>query len=157
MHTKLRVIVAIGVVILASGCNNSTNPITTLNPGALSATLQDGSEFISSTAKVTNNSSDYVIYATEDAGLPQNEIHVTVPNDATLPFTVDATNGGDVLYYDVVSNNSYEANNAQGSCSITVTQLSPTFEGTFYARTICTTTSDSVRTLSNGEFNATYQ
>jgi hypothetical protein len=158
MRTKSTLITVIGLVMFAWGCNNnSTNPMASLNPGALAFDFPDGSEFLSSHARV-DTSNGYIVSATQDqTGLIQNEIHLSIPENANLPYTVLGSNGAYITYYDLNANNTYEANGAQGFCSITVTQISPTFEGTFYATTICNSTSDSVRTLSNGEFNATYQ
>jgi hypothetical protein len=127
-----------------------------LNPGSLAIDFPDGSEFLSSGAIVTNESSAYVISATNGSGLPQDEINLSIPENATLPYTVQGTDGTYIQFYNVTNNNTYEANAAQGYCSVTVTQITPTFEGTFTARVVCTSIPDSI-VLSNGAFNATYQ
>jgi hypothetical protein len=150
---------ALALIVLASGCNgNLTSPMDTLNPGALSANFSDGSEFLSSSATVADNSSAYTISATEIQGLPQDELYLQIPeNPNGAPYTVQAADGVIVSYYDNTTGNTYEANNAQGNCTINVTQISPTFEGAFSATVKCTSIADSIRVLSNGAFNATYQ
>jgi hypothetical protein len=127
-----------------------------LNPGSLAVDFPNGSEFLSTGATVVDQSSAYIVSATQNIqGAQQDEIYLSIPENATLPYTVQAQPDGAVVqYYDVFSNNTYEANPSQGSCSITVTQISPTLEGTFTARVIC---NDTVIVLSNGAFNATYQ
>ena len=137
------------------GCNNTTTPPVSLNPGSLTADFPNGAEFNSTAAIVTDESSDYVIRAVQNIpGLPADEIDITIPKNTADPYTVTETNGADVLYYDNVTGSTYEANSAQGNCTITVNQISPTFEGSFSARVIC---NDTLIVLSNGAFNATYQ
>ncbi|SRR5581483_421751 len=150
------------LAILSNGCNgNITNPYTPLNPGSLTADYPDGTEFISSEGHVANDGTDYVVTATQDvSGAPADEItmQIPIPANSTVPFTVSSLpDDAIVTYYDAVTGITYEANSTQGSCTITVTQISPTFQGTFSARTTCSTTLDSVRTLQNGAFNANYQ
>ncbi len=126
----------------------------TLNPGALAVDFPDGSEFLSSNATVADNSSAYIISSTQIQGLSQDEMYLSIPENANVPYTVQAQPDGAIVQYYSGNGTTYEANSAQGSCSITVTQISPTFEGTFSARVIC---NDTVIVLSNGAFNATYQ
>ena len=145
------------VFVILSGCNtNSTNPMESLNPGSLAIDFPDGSEFLSSNALVSNQSSEYVLTATNGEGLPQDEINLSIPENATLPYTAQGTDGTYIQFFNANNQSTYEANSAQGYCSVTVTQISPTFEGTFTARVVCTTIPDSI-VLSNGAFNATYQ
>ncbi len=125
-----------------------------LNPGSLAVDFPNGSEFLSTTATVSDQSSAYIISALENVQGVSDEIYLTIPENATVPYTVQQSDNAMVQYYDAFSNNEYEANSAQGSCSITVTQISPTFEGTFSAHVVC---NDTVIALSNGAFNATYQ
>jgi hypothetical protein len=159
MNSRFQLLAAVLLVVLVSGCGgNITNPMSSLNPGALTADFPDGREFLSGSAKVSDQSNIYLVSATQDAsGLPQDEISISIPKGASLPYTVSSSEGADLIYNNVTTNvtNSYEANAAQGNCTITVTQLSPTFQGTFSGRVICNTISDSVL-LSNGQFNATY-
>ncbi len=147
---------AIAAIVIVSGCNgNITNPMESLNPGALAVDFPDGSEFLSSSAKVTDQSNVYTISATRDAPLPQDEMYITIPeNPNGAPYTVQASDGVIVQYYNNTTGTTYEANSAQGSCTVTVTQISPTFEGSFTATTVC---NDTVLKLSSGSFNATYQ
>ncbi len=155
-NQTFQIILSIAAVLLIAGCNsNSTNPMNSLNPGSIAADLPDGSEFLSSNAKVEDQSNAYIVYATEDAGLPQDEIHVSIPEGASVPFTAQASDGSFVQFFNVANGNTYEANSAQGYCTVTVTQISPTFEGTFSARVVCPSIADSI-VLSNGAFNATY-
>jgi hypothetical protein len=148
MYSRISVVAALAFIVLASGCNgNITSPMDSLNPGALSANFTDGSEFLSSNAIVMDNSSAYVISATEIQGLPQDEMYLSIPeNPNGAPYTVQASDGAVVQYYDNTTGNTYEANSAQGSCTINVTAVAK-----------CTSIADSVRVLSNGAFNAMYQ
>lgn len=160
MQSRIRIIAALGAILLIAGCNsNSTNPMETLNPGSMAVDLQDGSEFLSASAKVSDQSNVYILSATQDVqGAPSNEITLSIPKELSLPFTVQSQPDGAIItYYDITNNNTYEANPAQGYCTITVTQTSPTFEGTFSGTLKCSTAADSVRVFSNGAFNATFQ
>jgi Family of unknown function (DUF6252) len=131
--------------------------MTPLSPGSLAADFPDGTEFLSTSAQIVDQSSAYLVTATQNiSGLATDEINLSIPENASVPYTVQGTDGAYVIYEDATTGTEYEANASQGNCSITVTQISPTFEGTFNARMICNTTSDSVRILSNGVFNASY-
>ena len=151
-------------LLFVSGCNgNVTNPTAPLNPGALTCDVpdgqQDGTVFISSGATVTDQSDVYSVVATQDQGVgPANEIHLRIPKNSSVPYTVSAPpdNNADIIYYDFRNNLNYDGNAAQGSVTITITQISPTLEGSFSARTVCSGITDSVRTLTNGVFNASY-
>jgi hypothetical protein len=156
MKLRSGIFVALLVIVSITGCNsNITNPQSSLNPGGFSVDFPNGSEFLSSGAKVADQSSAYIITATQDVqGAPQDEMYLSIPeNPNGAPYTVQASDGAIVQYYDISSNSTYEANAAQGSCTINVTQISPTFQGTFTAATVC---NDTVLKLINGSFNANY-
>ncbi len=146
--------------MLASCGGNVTSPTGPLNPGSLSAEYLNGNGFISSSARVSDQSNVFIVSATQDldiSGAVANEITLSIPTNSTLPYSVNAQNGAIVTFYDVTLDKTFEANSAQGDCAIIVTQISPTFEGTFSATTICSTAPDTVSKLTNGAFNATYQ
>jgi hypothetical protein len=84
---------------------------------------------------------------------------LAIPVQATLPYTVTSQTDGlvDVGYWDSEgSGTQYDGNFAQGNCTVTITQISPTLVGTFRARVVCPSIPDSIE-LSNGEFNASPQ
>jgi hypothetical protein len=150
---------ALAIAALTSGCNGGvTGPMQSLNPGALIADFPDGSGYNSASAHVENQSSGFYIHSIQDVSGPADEITLTIPTplNANVPYTVTASSDGAVVtYLESTTSRQFEANAAQGSCSITVTQVSPTVEGYFNATVICTSPSDS-RVLSGGQFNATF-
>ena len=147
---------AIAIAALAAGCNGGvTSPNQSLNPGALIADFPDGTGYNSASAHVVDESSDYAITSTQDVVGNADEISLTIPKGVSLPYTVNATGLTRVTFFASTTSRQFEANAAQGSCSITVTQVSPTVEGYFSATVICTSPSDS-RVLSGGQFNATF-
>ena len=162
MKSHYLFLASIAMLLVLSSCNgNITNPMAPLNPGSLTADIQqDGTSFISSNATVDNSQSGfYSIVAVQDQGVgPANEVHIRVPAEVSVPYTISAPpdNSADFIYYDVNRNLNYEANADQGSFTITITQTSPTLEGSFSAQTVCNSVADSVRTLVNGVFNASY-
>jgi hypothetical protein len=151
---------AIAILAFVSGCNGGvTNPMEQLNNGVLIADFPNGTGYNSAGAHVVNQSSSYYISSTQDvSGQPADEINMTIPIplNFNLPYTVTASDGVDIVYLDALTNNNYEANAAQGSCSVTITQVSPTVEGYFTATAICSSISDNTRVLTGGQFNATF-
>ncbi len=152
----------VAVVLLMAGCNGLiTNPAQDqLRAGALTADIREGNfVFISSGARATDFSTEYVITATEDQpGQPLDEITITVPKSATLPYTVATPSDAivQVTYNDALTSTQYLANATEGSCVVTITQLTPTIQGTFTATMKAHGTTDDTRVLTNGAFNASY-
>ncbi|HEY3873967.1 MAG TPA: hypothetical protein VGM92_00690, partial [Candidatus Kapabacteria bacterium] len=99
------------------------------------------------------------VVATQDPSVGAADvIQMTIPKNpnGTVPYAVTEADGADLLYFNNTTGNSYEGNSTQGYCTITVTQIDPTFEGNFSGRTIGTSPSD-ILDIANGAFNATYQ
>ncbi len=158
----LLAIVAIAVLAMNSGCNGGiTNPMTQLDPGALSVDFPDGSELLVQSGTIYSiNGSNYIVTAISNVSGANDgdEITLTVPIDTTVPYTVSSESNGavDVTYNDNETQANYEGKMGQGNCTITITQTSPTLIGNFSAEEVGTSTSDTIE-LTNGQFNATPQ
>jgi hypothetical protein len=154
---------AIVLIAIGSGCNGGiTNPQQQLNAGALSTDFPDGTELLvqsGTTYSISSDGSNYIITATDNLSDANagDEITLTVPIEANVPYTVSAPTDGaaQVTYYDnSESPAQYFGNSSQGSCSITITQTSPTLMGYFSALEVAPNPPDTIP-LTNGAFNAT--
>jgi hypothetical protein len=154
-RNRKKLFAAIVIIAFASGCGGGvTTPMYQLNVGAMIADFPNGAGFNSSMAQAETQGTNYVIYATQNVGgQPADEITLSVPISADLPYTVTGSGGSDIIYRDALTGKDYEANGAQGNCQITITQTSPSIEGTFSATAIC---ADSSVVLNNGQFNASF-
>ncbi len=149
---------AILAIVFAAGCNTVTQP-QQYSPGSFTADLTDGSGvttyFTSTNAHVVQNATDYSVYSTENS----YELDVFgIPISSALPYTTTTTDNQnlDVRYHDAANNRDYEANFAGGSVTVTITQTSPTLQGSFRGKLVCQGVQDTVRNLTNGVFNASY-
>ena len=165
VNSRYVLLAAIALIAIGSGCNGGiTNPQQQLNAGALSVDFPDGTELLVQSGTIYSISSDgsnYIITATDnltDANAG-DEITLTVPIETSVPYTVSAPTDGtaEVTYYDNANSESplqFYGNSGQGSCSITITQTSPTLMGYFSALEVATNPADTI-SLTNGAFNAT--
>ena len=153
-RNRIILFAAIAILAFTSGCGGGvTNPMYQLNVGGLIADFPNGPGFTSSVAQGGTGTDVYTIVATQNvAGLPADEITISVPIESNLPYTVTGTTSSkaSVTFYDARTDKTYDANGAQGNCQITISQTSPTLEGTFSATAICL---DSSVVLNNGQFN----
>ncbi|MFI5202227.1 MAG: DUF6252 family protein [Candidatus Kapaibacterium sp.] len=132
-----------------------------LNAGALSVDFPDGTELLvqsGTTYSISSDGSSYIITASDnliDANRG-DEVTLTVPIETSVPYTVSAPpNAAEVTYYDNTENPAqFYGNLGQGSCSITITQTSPTLMGNFSALEVAASPADTI-SLTNGAFNAT--
>lgn len=156
MNIRYGVLIAFALLVLASGCSNTvTDPASSLNPGSLTMNFPGGSQFFSSSSQVVDQSNVYVVSASESSqGFTTDAVYLTIPKNIQTPYTVQASDGAAVEYDDLVYGESYVGDATQGDCTITVTQIDPTFEGTFSAHAFY---NDTLLVLTNGVFNATYQ
>ena len=158
--SKLTLAVLVTIIALAAGCNgNITQPMQ--SEGTRSANFPDGTEFLAQSGVTFSLSgSNYVVTATDDDAQGVNfndEIALTVPQEATLPYTVSTPiDPGEVDYWDNETHVQYYSNQTVGQCTITITQTSPTLIGTFQAVTVSSTPPDTV-VLRSGSFNANPQ
>jgi len=156
---------AVAMIAISSGCNGGiTNPMQQLNAGALSVDFPDGTELLvqsGTTYSISPDGSSYVIDATDnltDANAG-DEVTLTVPIETSVPYTVNAPpDAAQVTYYDNGNTGEgplqFYGNSAQGGCSITITQTSPTLMGNFSALEVATNPADTI-SLTQGAFNAT--
>jgi hypothetical protein len=164
VHSRGLLFAAILLVATLSGCSGITNPQSQLNPGALSVDFPDGTELLVQGGTVFSTAADgstFNVFATSNVSGSNvgDEMTLVIPVQATLPYTVTSQTDGlvDVGYWDSEgSGTQYDGNFAQGNCTVTITQISPTLVGTFRARVVCPSIPDSIE-LSNGEFNASPQ
>ena len=157
---KRYLIASMSVLLFVAGCVGNVTAPQQLSNGAMSADLNPGNfSFSSLGALASDFSGGYQIAATEDqAGAPRDVITVTVPSQATLPYTVATPDDAlvEVTYNDAETNIPYYASSTTtgSSCVVTITQLTPTIQGTFTATLKAQGTSDNTRILTNGIFNA---
>lgn len=159
-------IIVLLVSALNAGCNAGiTNPQTQLNAGALSVDFPDGTELLVQSGTFYSISSDglnYIVTATDNLSDANagDEVTLTIPVETSLPYTVNSTSdaAAQVTFYDNGNNgetaNQFFGNSSQGSCSVTITQTSPTLMGYFSAQEVASNPPDNI-SLTNGAFNAT--
>lgn len=156
----------VALIAISSGCNGGiTNPQQQLNAGALSVDFPDGTELLVQSGtfySISSDGSSYIVTATDNLSDVNegDEITLTIPIETNLPYTVNSTSdaAAQVTYYDNDVNGEtpiqYYGNSSLGSCSITITQTSPTLMGYFSAQEVASNSPDNI-TLTNGAFNAT--
>lgn len=151
-----------GVLLAISGCSpNAVVPITPLEPGEFQATISGLGQFYATHAQVTDGPTTYFIAATvkDKAGNDSLVIHILVPKQATLPYTINVSNDDvAVMDYCITTSNgciTYQAKKSVGSGTVKITDVSPTVQGTFSGTLPAETGSGSV-TISNGAFNASF-
>jgi hypothetical protein len=163
--TKLKLGVAILTILLAAGCNTVTPP-EQYNPGSFVADFSDidgvPSYFTATNAKASQGVSDFAVTASTSNSLGTYVIYISnLPVGSVLPYTAASTQTGSTLtvqYHDATNNEDYEGSFNSGSCWVTITQTSPTLQGSFGGKLVSTTRiTDSVRNVTSGSFNAIIQ
>jgi hypothetical protein len=166
--TSLNVIVALVLlapIVFESGCGGS-NPVTPpLALNEMQATSSGEGDFLANDAVADSSSGLYVVRATMSVGqVGSLVIELSVPKQTALPYLVDvASNSNAQISYCVNPNgtgcNQFDAESSIGSGQITVTQVSPTFMGSFQGTLwqIPNSGTDTVRILNDGQFNAPWQ
>lgn len=148
------------VLLLAAfaACNPVTEP-ENLKAGALTANFSnaDGSpSFLNSTnAVASTEGSTYTVNATETTSQGSSELSVSgIPVQSAVPYTASSSSFPNLKidYYDGVAQQQY-----RGSCTITITQTSPTLTGTFTGVLSAPGARDSIRQITSASFNANYQ
>ncbi len=157
---KISLFASMVVVVFLAGCGGISDP-TQLADATLYVNFPDGTAFTSSSVHVTDDGAKYTVFATDDQRGEhyQDEITLVIPKGANIPYSVGSLSDPtvQVTYYEYTTGNNYAGNMAEGSCNITVNEITTTnVIGAFTARTVCRTVTDSVRTFNGGEFNATF-
>jgi hypothetical protein len=144
------------------GCGpNATNPFTPLKSGEIQATISGLGQFYATDAQVTEGPTTYFIAASlkDKNGNDSLVIHILVPKQTTLPYTIDVSNDDvAVMDYCITTSNgcvTYQTKKSVGSGTVKITDVSPTVQGTFSGTLPAETGSGSV-TISNGAFNASF-
>jgi hypothetical protein len=161
-NSRFVLLTAIALIAIGSGCNGGiTNPQQ--NAGTLSVDFPDQTELLvesGTTYSISGDGSSYIVTATSNVpGVNDgDEVTLTVPIEALVPYTVTAPQDGiaQVTYYDYETNAQYYGQLGEGGCSITITQTSPTLVGSFNALVVCPSIPDTIA-LRNGLFNASPQ
>ncbi|MDP4198538.1 MAG: hypothetical protein Q8922_00630 [Bacteroidota bacterium] len=158
-RTKSNLALAVLTVAFIAGCNTVTPP-QQYNPGSFAADFAnaDGvpSYFTATNALAVQVGAEYSISATEATHQGTNEIDIS-----GIPATVTTTTSSqsptlNIRYYDATTNQDFEARSGSGFCSMTVTQTSPTLQGTFTGRLVSSGRADSIRAITSGNFNASF-
>ena len=151
---------SLALILCNSGCG-SNNPVTPpLGSGVLLATTNDG-DFSSQDALADSSNGIYTIHANVSTSNGIFAIEVSLPKETTIPYSVDVATDpiGLISYVNPAFVNPFVARQSFGSGTIQITQVSPTLMGTF--RGILwqdpPVGTDTVRGVTNGEFNAPFQ
>jgi hypothetical protein len=156
MKKALRISAILALAAFAA-CNTIVQPQQS-NPGDFNVdfTNTDGTPtyFDAANASAYNDGSTYRVI-----GTASNYANVTVsgiPASASVPYTTSTsqTTGLTVQYHDPSNNRDYTTSSGSGSCTITISQTSPTLTGTFTARLVNRSFDDSVRVVTSATFNA---
>ena len=151
MTNSRKIFAALFLLVVAAACNNVTQP-QQLNPGSFSADMQDALGtpiYFTSTTAVAISAPDYEVHVTDPA--TGNEFSLT----GLQTGTVTSAQGAKVIYYDNKNGQYYYSD--FGNCAITISSTTPTLEGSFTARLVCTAAIDSIRQVTSGSFNAKFQ
>lgn len=170
-YTNKLYMMAIAVMAIAwSGCNVALEPNTNeLKEGALTADFASGAQFTSSSAKAKMQSGNVLITSEQDIiGALPDEIYLVFRPQSGSTFTVTpATDPTALIEYCQTSGstcNQYYGRLGQGTATISITDITRdgngnplTMKGTFSGRLIKSDIADSVRTITNGQFNVRVQ
>jgi hypothetical protein len=153
-----------------AGCNVALEPNNNeLKEGALTADLSGGAQYTSSSAKAKMQSGNILITSEQDIiGSLPDEIFLVFRPQTGSNFTVTpATDPNTLIEYCQTSGstcNQYYGRLGQGTATITVTDITRdgngnplTLKGTFSGRLTKPDISDSVRTITFGQFNVRVQ
>lgn len=156
--------------LLFVGCDQSLIPNDGgLKEGALTADFTSGNQYTSSSAKAKLQAGNILISSAQDIiGSLPDEVYLVVPIKTGTSYTVTASSDPQTLieYCQTTSStcNQYYGRADLGTATISVTSMTrdgngnPTaLSGTFSGRLIQRGVSDSVRTVSSGEFNVRVQ
>ena len=161
----LSTIAALLLLLFIGGCATTiVDPgATPLNAGELLAETTVEGTFDAADAKAIDSVTYYSVLATVTFKSGQRNINLIIPKQASVPYTVDvATSSIATIAYcvspDNVSCMQFFAKAGTGSGSITITQLTPTLKGSFNGTLVLLPKigNDTIRTVSSGEFNATF-
>lgn len=146
-----------GMSLTSADCNPDVDP--GLAAGEMKATSNvEGTFFANDAAAKTGT-----LYTVE-ASMPYTpisgdiEITLTIPKNATVPYTMNVASSDAVINYCLVSSNTctpYRASKTAGSGSITITSISPNLEGTF-SGTLAQVGGAASRVINSGEFKAKF-
>lgn len=158
-------IAAFAVLFISiEGCSpNSTIPITPLKTGEVTATISGLGSFYSTNAFADSSSNvTYHMRATIPGATTDSiVIDVVVTKKFPVGYTVDVSNDNfSSISYCIVQKDgtckNYKAQNGSGSGSIRVTDISPTFQGSFSGTLQLVGGTETV-SISGGGFNAAWQ
>ncbi len=151
------------LAVVAIGCNQSNPVVPPVNVNELQSEVTGEGFFSAADGQAKDQGSYYAVLASESFQMGSRSINVIVPKQTSVPYTVNV--GSDpvaVLSYDVSSDNvthkQFYAQQGVGSGTITVTQVTPTLEGSFSGTLwqVPNAGADTVRTLASGQFNASF-
>jgi hypothetical protein len=159
MHIKWILLLA-PLMLFAAGCIQSNPIVPPLNVNEVQASVSAEGFFSATDALAYDSVNFYYVYATEKLQSGTRSVTLTIPKKTTLPYSV--TVGSDpiaTISYSLLpgtSDTHYFAEPGIGSGSITVTQISPTLIGSFSGTLwqLPASGTDTIRTISGGEFNA---
>jgi hypothetical protein len=164
-NARTNALLTLGILALAAlaACNPITQP-EQLNAGAFNAdfTNTDGQPvfFTSTNATAHVSGSTYTVDGTQVTSSGTSELNVSgIPMNSSVPYSSSSTDNSDlrVSFHDALSNRDYSGGFNKGSCFVSISQTSPTLQGTFSGTLISRGIPDSIRQVTSASFNATMQ
>ncbi len=152
------------LMFIVASCNQSNPVVPPLSGNEVQASITGEGFFNATDALGYDSVTFYYVYATETFQSGLRSVTLTIPKQSTVPYTVTVGSDpvGTISYTLAPSNTSgpqyFAAPHGVGSGLITVTQISPTLEGSFSGTLwqLPPSGSDTVRTITNGQFNAAF-
>src|ERR1041385_3707493 len=155
MKKVLRISAILALAAFAA-CNTITQPQQS-TPGGFNVDFpaSDGSvfPFDATNAAAYSDGSNYTVVATA------NSANITlsgIPISSSVPYTVTSTQNSTlkVQYHDPSNNLDYSSSVNGGSCSISISQTSPTLMGTFVTARLINSSAHDTITVTSATFNA---